>query len=358
MRCRHSFRMLRRSGPSDAVPESPPRMSNPAHPDRLIATLAQRTAMPSATDACEPNADHVPGDARVDVALLLWRARRALATRGTPAARARFAAIDAPQLLAGTVQDGVARGVLVALEETISLCSGSESLPAESLPADDGAERFVDRDLRRKKDIVVASRGARVRWSRKGGVLFVDREHDVHEEDCIRFEDRSDRGDLDAFAQDPAERARLFSPAFLRPVLLVHGPTQHRLELAGRLGRRADGFPCTLVFLARPDEDFVRLIVRVRNTHDDHRLRIRFLGCRRVDAIESDGTPGFVAVHHDARHFVAATLVRACGRLRVGESSIAVPGAQCHAELRHEFRLGGRPWRESVSLAHDASKDR
>ena len=321
-------------------------MSTAAHPDRLAATLAQRVEALAALPAdIIPPTTLVGFDARVDQALLSWRTRRALATRGTPAAFARFATIDAPELLAGTVQDGVARGVMVALEEALSLCHGTEERPVEELPLDDGAERFVDRELRRKKDILVASGGARVRWSRKGGVQFVDRDFDVNEEDCIRFEDRSDRGDLDGFAADPDERPRWFSPAFLKPVLLAHGPNQHRLEPAGRLGRRADGYPCRITLVGRRDEPFVRMVVLVHNTRDDHRLRIRFLGCRRADAIDSDGTPGFVAVSNDARHFVAATLVRACGRLRVGEAIVAVPAAQCRLALRHEFRLGARPWR-------------
>ncbi len=266
---------------------------------------------------------------------------------------ARFAAIDAPELLAGTVQDGVARGVLVALEESASLCRGSEPPRAEDLPDPDDAEEFTGRDLRRKKDIVVASGGSRMRWSRRGGLQLVDREHEVNEEDCIRFDDRRDLGDLDAFAGDPHEKPRLFSPAFLKPVRLLQGRSGSRLDLQGRLGRRADGHPCSIVVLARADETQVRLIVRIDNQHDDHRLRIRFLGCRRPEAIESDGTPGFELVHAGHRHFVAATLVRACGRLRVDDELVPVPLAQCRGEHRHEFRLGGARWSDAI-----ASKDR
>ena len=98
-------------------------------------------------------------------------------------------------------------------------------------------------------------------------------------------------------------------------------------------------------FIGRKDEPFVRIVLRIVNEHDDHRLRLRILGCRDHRAIAADGTPGMVALHAGGHHFVAATLVRACGRLRVGDAIVAVPGAQCHGPLRHEFRLGGFPWR-------------
>lgn len=320
------------------------------HPNRCATTLATRVPPEAGGGPYEP-----PGagsaDARVDLKLLLFRARRALETRGTDAARARFRSVDEPDLLAGTVQDGVARGVAVALEEVVALCDGPEPPPPEDEPDEDGAERFEGRDLRRKKDILVASGGARIRWSRRGGILFVDRDHDVHEEDCIRFEDRRDLGDLDGFAGDPDERPRLFSPAFLRPVVLVHGARRHRLVLEGRLGRRADGYDCRIVFQGDSGESFVRMVVIVRNDRDDHRLRVRFIGCRDPRAIDSDGTPAFSTVRYRSRWFVAATLVRACGRLRVGDREVAVPGAQCHGTHRHEFRLGGRPWRDGEAEA-------
>lgn len=315
---------------------------SPAHLDRLATTLADRAPGPAEP---APTFPEPRGDARVDLALLTYRARRALAERGTAAARARFATVHSQDLLAGTVQDGTARGVMVALEETIALCGGAEPVPPELVPDEDDAARFEGRDLRRKKDILVASAGARIRWSRRGGVLFVDRAHDVHAEDCIRFEDRRDLGDLDGFVPDPAERPRIFSPAFLKPVLLVQGKRRDRLVLDGRLGRTAHGFPCRIEWIGNRDEDFVRMVVFVRNVHDDHRLRIRFLGCRNVDAIDSDGTPAFSTVRTGSRWFVAATLVRACGRLRVGDRDVAVPAAQCHGTHRHELRLGGRSWR-------------
>lgn len=312
------------------------------HPDRLATTLAVRETGGTGPFAA-PGAGSA--DARVDLKLLLHEAREALATRGTAAARQRFEAIDAPDLLAGTVQDGTARGVMVALEEVLSLCSGTPGSRPEDREIDEDAQVFEGKELRRKKDILVASAGSRIRWSRKGGVLLVDREHGVHAEDCIRFEDRRDLGDLDGFVPDTAERPRLFSPAFLKATRLIQGPTFDRLELTGRLGRRADGFPCRIDFVGDKQEPTVRMVVRVTNQRDDHRLRIRFLGCRNEAAVASAGTPGYSEVLAHSRWFLAATLVRSCGRLRVGEGAfVATPGAQVHGELRHEFRLGGAHW--------------
>ncbi|MEY2979843.1 MAG: hypothetical protein RL562_70 [Planctomycetota bacterium] len=314
----------------------------PLHPDRSARTLAVR-----ATPGPGPFAAPGPGsaDARVDLKLLLHEARVALAERGTEAARRRFADIDAPHLLAGTIQDGTARGVMAALEEVLSLCSGTPGLRPEDRVADEEAQVFEGRELRRKKDILVASAGSRIRWSRKGGVLLVDREHGIHAEDCIRFEDRRDLGDLDGFVPDTAERPRLFSPAFLGAARLTQGPTFDRLELVGRLGRRADGFPCRVDFIGDKQESQVRMVVRIVNRHDDHRLRVRFLGCRNPAAVPSAGTPGYSEVLAHSRWFLAATLVRACGRLQTGDGgTVATPAAQVHGELRHEFRLGGAPW--------------
>ncbi len=317
----------------------------PPHPDRVATTLAERARLLAASGD-GPFQAPPPGsaDARIDLKLLWFAARRAVAARGDDETRARLASVESPDLLAGTVQDGTARGVMVALEEAISLCAPA---PAAKPLDEDGldVQRFGPKELRRKKDIVVASGGARIRWSRKRGVLFVDRAHDVHEEDCIRLEDRRDLGTLDGFVADHAERPRLFSPAFLKPELLVHAPTHDRLVLAGRLGRRPDGFPCRLELFGDKQDIAVRMTIDVENRHDDHRLRIRFLSCRNAAAIASDGTPPCRIVFHRGRFFAATTLVRACGRLTVGSRTVPVPMAQCHGTHRHVFRLGGRPWR-------------
>ncbi len=314
----------------------------PLHPDRRAETLAVRET-PGPGPHAAPGAGSA--DARVDLKLLLHEVREALSRHGTEAARRRFAEIDAPDLLAGTVQDGTARGVMVALEEVLSLCSGGCGSSPEDRAVDDEAQVFEGRELRRKKDILVASAGSRIRWSRKGGVLLVDRAHDIHAEDCIRFEDRRDLGDLDGFVPDTAERPRLFSPAFLKATRLIQGPTFDRLELEGRLGRRADGFPCRIDFVGDKQEPQVRMVIRIVNRSDNHRLRVRFLGCRNPAAVASAGTPGYSEVLAHSRWFVAATLVRASGRLRIGSDAfVETPAAQVHGELRHEFRLGGASW--------------
>ncbi len=81
--------------------------------------------------------------------------------------------------------------------------------------------------------------------------------------------------------------------------------------------------------------------VRVRNEHENHRLRIRFLGKQDSGAIRHAGTPGWESVHHHGRTFVAATLVRACSNLRVGATVIATPEAQCQQWIEHAFELDG-----------------
>ncbi len=311
------------------------------HPDRIAETLAQRDLLlrdfsPSTEVTQLPGAGSA--DARVDLKLHWHAVQQALRERGTAAARDHLAGLEAPDLLAGTVQDGTARGLLARLEEAISLCD-----PAPAQPSFDetNATRFEPRILRRKRDILVASAGARLRFSRKGGMLFVDRKRGVHREDCIRFEDRRDVGCLDGFVPVEGERPRLFSPGFLQPSDLVQGELRDLLVLRGRLGRRPDGYPCELRIEGRKAEDFLRLTVRIHNDRNDHRLRIRFLGVDDPSEVQHAGTPGFERVHYRGRSFVAATLVRAIGRLAVGENHVATPMAQCFGWIEHHFRLGG-----------------
>ena len=314
------------------------------HPDRLAQTLAQRATLPpDAREGPFQQPDLGSADARVDLKLLAFAAQEAVATRGTGPARARLAEVTgSPDLLAGTVQDGTARGVMLGYEEAISLCAPEPTVASGApSPGEDAtsAQEFGPKDLRRKKDILVASGGSRIRFSRKGGVHYVDRARDLNMEDCVRFEERRDMGTLDGFVPAPDERPRLYSPAFLKPVRLVQGSARDRLELEGRLGRRAHGFPCRIVIEGRKDEPWVRLTVSVRNEHDDHRLRIRLLGFPDFAAIAHRGTPAWEVVAHQGRRFVAATLVRACGRLQVGDRLVAVPAAQCHGWITHELRL-------------------
>jgi hypothetical protein len=311
-----------------------------SHPDRRAATLANvaAAAAPTAGAAFEP-----PGagaaDCRIELKRLQWRAVAAMGR--SAAARARLREFDPllrPDLWAGTVQDGVARGVAVALEEAIALAPDE---PPRLAPPDDPTrmQTFIGPELRRKKDLLVASGGARIRFSRKEGVLFVDRDAGLSSANCVRFEARTDRGTLDGFVADESERPRLFSAQFLKPVRYVAGAGHSRLELAGRLGRTAAGFDCRVVVSGDEREDCVRMSVRVDNRHRDHRLRIRFLGLPAA-AIAHDCTDVREQVESSAGGFVAFTLVRACGRLRVDGVDVETPAAQCLGVVEHEFLLG------------------
>ena len=322
-------------------------MSLIPHPDRAAPTLAVRERLLADAPA-GPFQQPGPGsaDARVDLKLLWWRARASVAERGTPAARERLAMVESPDLEAGTIQDGTARGVAVALEEAISLCTPRpESVEPE--PTELAALEHVvvtGKDLRRRREFLVASGGARIRFSRKQGVLFVDRDHDVNAADCIRIEDRRDRGTLDGFVADPDERPRLFSPAYLKPVRFEESPTRTRLHLEGRLGRRPDGFPCRLVVEGRPDRQRVTLRIAIRNDHVDHRLRLRLLGCRNPAVIASEGAPDATLEFRKTRFHIAVTLVRSCGELRVGDAGVPCPSAQVSGWIHHVLHVGGAAW--------------
>lgn len=317
------------------------------HPDRRGATLLQCAEL-AATAGDGPFAPPQPGsaDARIDLKLLIHRARRAAGSDHRAAARlADFAAERRPDLWAGTVQDGTARGFAAALEEAASLLpedprAGPPEAVLARLPLDPlrGAE-IAGKELRRRKDLLVASAGPRVRFARKTGLLLVDRDRQLESAAFVRFEDRSDRGTLDGFVPDPGERARLFDARFLQPVRHRQGADLDALLLAGRLGRGPNGFACRLAVLGFHDEPFLRLQLAVENRLTDHRLRVRFLGL----------PPGYVThactdvaerVDAPAGAFDAFTLVRACGRLLVDGGEVAVPAAQCQGTLVHEFRLG------------------
>ncbi|MEM7203462.1 MAG: hypothetical protein AAF628_24575 [Planctomycetota bacterium] len=310
------------------------------HPDRRAATLAQQALLPAEAWVGPFNA---PGkgseDARVDLKLLQWRTDRLLAERGTAAARARLEELQRPDLRAGTVQDGTARGISVALEEAMSLCPPAADARPNPVWTEE-AEVLNAKALRRKKDLLVASAGVRVRFSRKRGLLLVDRARDVHSEGVVCFEDRRDRGTLDGFAPASAERPRLFLPNFLVPTAYAQGPAGAGLLLEGRLGRRPQGYRCRLALEGRADERFLRMTVAVENLQDDHRLRIRFRGLGPEYPIGHAGTPAWEPVLQAGRRFMAATLVRACGVLQVGDTTVAVPAAQCRGWVEHRFALG------------------
>lgn len=316
---------------------SAPESSLPPSPERAAATLAQRPALAAQTEPPFALPGAGSADARVDLVLARWRAGRAAAAPGGAAAQERLAGLDAPDLVAGTVQDGTARGLLVAYEEALSLCPPA---PQDHDPFTDPLTRVLEgKELRKQREVLVQAGSARVRFSRKAGVHLIVRNADVNLERCLEFEDRTDCGTLDGFAALEGERPRLFSPAFLAPKLVLHHAEGDRLVLRGRLGRRPTGYPCEIVLEGRRSEAGVRMTVRIENRHDDHRLRIRFLGVP-LALIGSEGTPAFEEIAAGHRRFVAATLVRACGRLQVGDRIVAVPGAQVHGWIEHRFRLG------------------
>ena len=313
-----------------------------SHPDRRLATLAAAAGTaPARGDAHPIPPGAGAADCRIDLKLLQWRALRAAGS--SAAVRARLAAFDPllrPDLWAGTVQDGVARGFAVALEEAIALAPVS-AVPAVPAVPDDPTrvQTFTGPQLRKKKDLLVDSGGSRVRFSRKEGVLFVDRDAGVHSTDCLRFEARTDLGTLDGFVADEAERPRLFSARFLQPVRYTAGAGHSELVLEGRLGRSARGFACRIVLSAASSDTRVRLRVHIDNRHTDHRLRARFLGVPPA-LLEHACTDVHEQVENDAGGFVAFTLVRACGRLVVDGRSIETPAAQCPGPIEHEFLIG------------------
>lgn len=273
-----------------------------------------------------------------------WLALRA-SERSPEAHRhlAEFSREDYPELWAGTVQDGVARGFLVRLEEACSLAPPeAESTPEELIRASATAgKEFTGKELRRKKDILVASGGSRVRFSRKGGLLFVDRDHDINSENCLWFEARRDLGTLDGFAGADDERARLFSAQFLKPQRFVQSKQFSQLELAGRLGRTSVGWQCRIVITGHADAPNLHVSIELRNNVPNWRLRSRFLGVPG-DLVHHHCMPVREVVTTDSGGFVADTLVRSCSTLLVDDQPVAVPGATSPQAIRHIFSLGIR----------------
>jgi len=308
----------------------------PTHPDRAAATLANLPAGCASATWAPPGPD--AADVRLPDKMLQWRARRAAAR--SPAAAAWLAALPPerhPDLWAGTVQDGVARGFAVRLEEAIALAPADPA--PDDLAAAPGARVFAGRELRKKKDLLVASGGSRVRFSRKEGLLFVARDDGLHSPNCLRFEARSDRGSLDVFGPAADERPRLFSAQFLQPVRYVETAAGHELRLAGRLGRGPNGWDVALTITGRAAANAVTLRLVIDNRQRDVRLRARFLGLP-LAAIHHECTPVHEVVANDAGGFIAFTLVRAIGTLRVGDHVVATPAAQCPGPLEHVFHLG------------------
>ncbi|HEB53400.1 MAG TPA: hypothetical protein ENI87_09120 [bacterium] len=308
-----------------------------SHPDRLAATLANLDA---AWAQRPPAGCAAPcagaADARIELKLALWRARRAAARSAAAAAHlAAYAADEHPDLWAGTVQDGVARGFLVRLEEVAALAP-----PEPQAPTIDG-QTFAGKELRRKRDLLVASGGTRVRFSRKGGLLIVDRDRELHSTNALWFEARRDLGTLDGFVGADDERPRLFSAQFLQPHRYVQGADGAELELVGRLGRGPIGWPCRVLATGHRAERHVRLTIELPTVAPGWRLRARFLGVPAA-CVHHDCEPVREVVANDHGGFVADTLVRACGTLLVDGRTVAVPDAAAPRNLRHGFALGER----------------
>ena len=313
-----------------------------SHPDRLAATLANlseaHAARPASAGPWRPPG---PGaaDCRIDLKLLSWRAR--LAAADAAAARRHLAAFperEHPDLWAGTVRDGVARGFAVRLEEAIALAPARA--PLRRVCAEAPADEVLTRaELRRKKDLLVASGGPRARFSRRGGVLLVDRARDLHSENCLWFEARRDLGTLDGFAAAPDERPRLFSAQFLRPERYVTGPDGSELQLVGRLGRGPIGWPCRVTLTGLADADALRLEIDLATVVPGWRLRVRFLGIA-AELLHHECEPVREVVDNDHGGFVTDTLVRSCSTLLVDGAAVDVPGAADPGPLSHAFSIG------------------
>lgn len=271
--------------------------------------------------------------------LLRWQAQRAVAR--SPAARDHLAPWplqEHPDLWAGTVQDGTARGFAARLEEAIALAGLPE--PAPTWPAD--VRPVVGKELRKRRDLLIQSGGARLRFSRKEGLLFVDRDGGQHSRNCVWFEARRDHGTLDGFAGAADERPRLFSAQFLAPQSFRETATCRELALAGRLGRGPNGFPIALTVRGSDDETRVQLRIRIEPRQPGWRLRVRFLGLPRA-AIAHECTPVDEVVGNPAGGFVAFTLARANTRLCIDDTIVEVPGNGMPGPLEHVFWLGCTP---------------
>ncbi|MFT4512166.1 MAG: hypothetical protein ACI89X_002196 [Planctomycetota bacterium] len=325
-----------------------------SHPDRLATTLATLQAARSSRNS----GDFAPigngsADCRIELKMAQWHALRAAAA--SPAAAEHLAGYDRkdfPELWAGTVQDGVARGFQVRLEEVSSLAPAElmPGTPAATSDQDRSGEpaptgkrtEFTGKDLRRKKDILIASAGSRVRFSRKGGLLFVDREHDVNSENCLWFEGRRDTGSLDGFAGADDERARLFSCQFLKPRRFLQSKHYCELELVGRLGRGAIGWPCRVVLIGDTNAPDLKLTIELGATVPGWRLRSRFLGVPE-QLVHHHCMPVREQVTTEHGGFLADTLVRSCATLMVDGDPMPVPDAASPRAICHTFSLGKRP---------------
>lgn len=316
----------------------------PTHPDRAAATLANLPDARGVADGPWAPPGAGAADCRIVSKLLQWRALQAVARSPRSAEHLLPYARDRhPDLWAGTVQDGVARGFDVRLEEAIALAPPAmptaPTSPSLAAASGGGVRITTGRELRKRKDLLVAAASARVRFTRKEGLLFVERSSDAHSANCLRFEARCDRGTLDEFGVVADERPRLYSAQFLQPVRYVEGPAGNELALAGRLGRGPVGWNVELTITGEPERARLRLHLRLDNRQRGWRLRARFLGLP-LAMIEHECTPVHEVVANDAGGFVAFTLVRAVDTLRVGADTVPTPAASCQGPIEHTFHLG------------------
>ena len=313
--------------------------SLPPHPDRLAPTLlqVQGTAGEPREGCRRPGAGSA--DCRIELKQQIYLARQAAAA--CPAAAehlAPFGEAEHPDLWAGTVQDGVARGFAARLEEACSLAP----VTAEPATDDADAEVLTGKDLRRKRDLLVASGGARARFTRKAGLLVVDRARGVHSENCLWFEARRDRGTLDGFVAEVDERPRLFSAQFLQPQRYAVSAAGATLSLVGRLGRGEISWPCKLTLTGASHRSDLGVTVELDEAPEGWRLRSRFLGLL-PSFVRHECEPVREVVDGARGSFLADTLIRSCRRLDVGEQVVETPAAARPGALRHQFWLGGAP---------------
>ncbi|MEC8253246.1 MAG: hypothetical protein VX044_08545 [Planctomycetota bacterium] len=313
-----------------------PTTSQP-HPDRRKATLHQVLASDPPQVA---NPASLPGigsaDCRIDLKQWIFRARRAMAASADaarhlePLSEARH-----PDLWAGTVPDGVARGFAARLEEACSMANCADATPAPEPPR----ERHDGAALRRKKDLLVAAGAARVRFTRKGGLLFVVRDRDVHTENCLWFEARRDHGTLDGFVGAPDERPRLFSAQHLKPAEYIRTEHTASLTLTGLLGKGHDGWHCRVHLHGDQRRSLLSMTIELPRSAPGWRLRSRLLGVP-ADLARHACEPVRERVDGPRGGFLADTLIRSCGVLRVGEDLVEAPAAAAPGPLVHQFELG------------------
>lgn len=307
------------------------------HPDRLTATLHQVLA---SDDALPSNPPSPPGigsaDCRIDLKQWIHRARRAMAA--SPEAARHLAPLSEarhPDLWAGTVPDGVARGFAARLEEACSLADTWDEADAP----EPTVERHEGRALRRKKDLLVAAGRARVRFTRKGGLLLVVRDRDLNTENCLWFEARRDHGTLDGFVGAPDERPRLFSAQFLKPTEYVRTEHTTTLTLAGDLGHGRDSWGCCVKLRGDQRRDALSMSIELPRSPHGWRLRSRLLGVPE-DLARHACEPVRERVDDPRGGFLADTLIRSCGVLCVGDEQVATPAAAAPGPLVHRFELG------------------